>query len=223
MKKRKLNYQLLIFLTLLLASAVSTTMVALRVAYSGEIRFIFLVWNLFLAWLPLFFAWMAQRWPVTAVIYGPLWLLFFPNAPYLVTDLVHLGRISSVPLWYDALVVFAFALTGLLLGILSLYLMQALVARRFGSWLSWLFVFVTTGLSGYGVYVGRFLRWNSWDIFTQPRTLAHEMFNSLTNPSLFPKTYAVSISLTVMMLFAYIIMYALPRLEWASGQVASGE
>ncbi len=216
MNKRKPNYQLLIFLTLLFASIVATTMVAVRFVYSGELRFIFLVWNLFLAWLPLLFAWMATRWPATAVIYGPLWLLFFPNAPYLVTDLIHLGRAPGAPIWYDALVLFTFALTGLILGVLSLYFMQSLVARRFNNWISWFFVIITTGLSGYGVYVGRFLRWNSWDIFTQPRTLAYDMFNSLANP----RTYAVSLSLTIMMLFAYIIMYSLPRLELANLRVS---
>ncbi len=223
MNKRKPNYQLLIFLTLLFASIVATTMVALRIWYSDSSKFIFLVWNLCLAWLPLGFAWLAYRYPATAVIYGPLWLLFFPNAPYLITDLIHLRPNGSAPIWYDALMIFAFALTGLILGSLSLYLMQDLVARRYGRFLSWLFVLGTTGLSGYGVYVGRFLRWNSWDIFTQPRTLIFDMANSLTNPSVFPKTYTVSLSLTGMMLFAYIILYALPRLELTSGQVVSGK
>jgi len=189
-------------------------MVALRVVYSGEPRFIFLVWNLFLAWLPLLFAWLAYRRPRTAVLNGPLWLLFFPNAPYLVTDLIHLGRAGGgAPLWYDALLIFTFALTGLMLGFLSLYMMRSLVARRFGSRWSWLFVVVAVGMSSYGVYVGRFLRWNSWDIFTQPLGLLHDIASSLFNPAIFLKTYTVSFSLSMIMLFAYVIIYTLPHLE----------
>ena len=217
MKNHKHNYQLVIFLALLFASILAATMVALRILYSGESRFVFLAWNLFLAWLPLVFAWLAYRYRVTAVIYGPFWLLFFPNAPYLVTDLVHLRPSAYAPLWYDAILLFIFALTGLLLGVLSLYLMQTTVARRWGKWMSWLFVIVATGLSGYGVYLGRFLRWNSWDIFTQPRPLAYDIVNSLTNPQFFPKTYTVTLSLTVLMLFAYVIMVSLPQLSFQSG------
>ncbi len=213
MKNRKRNYQIIIFVSLLFVSILATTMVILRMLYSGESHFIFLVWNLFLAWLPLLFAWLSHRYRGTAVIYGPLWLLLFPNAPYLVTDLIHLRPYSAAPLWYDAILLFIFALTGLLLGVLSLYFMQALVTRRFGSIVSWLFVIVTTGMSGYGVYLGRFLRWNSWDIFTQPLLLAGDIFNSLTNPQFFPKTYTVSLSLTALMLFAYVIMVSLPQLS----------
>ncbi len=212
MNKRKPNYPILIFLTLLLASIVATTMVAVRGVYSGELRFIFLVWNLFLAWLPLFFAWMAYRYRKTAVIYAPLWLLFFPNAPYIITDLIHLRYRVEVPIWYDALMIFTFALTGLILGAISLYLMQDVVARQFNRLTSWLFVLITTGLSGYGVYIGRFLRWNSWDIFTRPGALTYDILASLGSP----KTYAVALPLAALMLFAYVIIYTLPRLELAS-------
>lgn len=216
MNKSQSNSQLLIFLTLAFASMTAAMMVLFRALYSGEWRFIFLIWNLFLAWLPFLGAWTALRKPFTAVIYGPLWLLFFPNAPYLVTDFIHLRPTAAVPLWYDAFLIFTFALTGLMLGIMSLYFMQALVARWVGRFMSWLFVIVTIGMSGYGVYVGRFLRWNSWDIFTQPFTLGRDILNSLTNPQSFPKTYTVSLSLSLMMLFAYLIVYILPQLQWTA-------
>jgi uncharacterized membrane protein len=81
-----------------------------------------------------------------------------------------------------------------------------------------LFVVVTVGLSGYGVYVGRFLRWNSWDIFRQPTTLLADIANSLFNPAYFLKTYTVSLSLSAVMLLAYIVMVAMPHLG-ASMQV----
>ena len=210
MKKR--HSHLLIFLTLIAASVTAVTMVVLRAWYSGRVRYAFLVWNLILAWLPFLFAWVANRKPAVAVLYGPLWLLFFPNAPYIVTDLVHLGT-GGAPLWYDAIMLFTFALIGLLLGFLSLYLMQSLVARRFGGLISWLFVITAVSLSGYGVYVGRFLRWNSWDVFTRPASLLADVLNSLVNPQVFPKTYTVSLSLSAVMLFAYVVMVTLPQLS----------
>lgn len=218
MKQRRSYTQLLIFLTLMLASIAATTMVILRTWYSGRLIYTFLLWNLFLAWLPFLFAWAAYRRPAVAVIYGPLWLLFFPNAPYIVTDLIHLKHYAPVPIWFDAIMLFTFALTGLMLGYLSLYMMQSLVARRFGPVWSWLFVVVAVGMSGYGVYVGRFLRWNSWDIFRQPLTLLADIANSLFNPAYFLKTYTVSLSLSAVMLLAYIVMVAMPHLG-ASMQV----
>ncbi|MEJ2748545.1 MAG: DUF1361 domain-containing protein [Anaerolineae bacterium] len=222
MEKQRSSTQFLIFLTLLLASIAATTMIVLRAWYSGRLLYSFLLWNLFLAWLPFLFAWAAYRKPVTAVFNGPLWLLFFPNAPYLVTDLIHLRQYDAVPLWYDAIMLFTFVLTGLMLGFLSLYMMQSLVSRRFGRVWSWLFVIAAVGMSGYGVYIGRFLRWNSWDVFRQPMTVLADIANSLFNPAYFLKTYTVSISLSAVMLFAYIVMVAMPHLG-ASMQAASGE
>jgi uncharacterized membrane protein len=213
MKKQRPNIQLLIFLTLLFASTVAAAMVVSRAFYSGRLLYGFLIWNLVLAWMPFLLAWTAFQKPMVAIVYGPLWLLFFPNAPYLVTDLIHLQPFHNVPLWFDAMMLFTFALTGLLLGFLSLYFMQSLVAQRFGHTVGWLFTILATGLSSYGVYVGRFLRWNSWDIFTQPVSLLTDIVNSLVNPEVFIKTYTVSFSLSAIMLFAYIILYSLPHLE----------
>lgn len=220
MQKQRSYSQFLIFLTLLLASIAATTMIVLRAWYSGRLLYTFLLWNLFLAWLPFLFAWAAYRKPFITVIYGPLWLLFFPNAPYLVTDFIHLRQFDAVPIWYDAIMLFTFALTGLMLGFLSLYMMQSLVARRFGGVWSWLFAVAAVGMSGYGVYVGRFLRWNSWDVFRQPMSLLADVANSLLNPAYFLKTYTVSFSLSAIMLFAYVVMVAMSHL---SASVRVGE
>lgn len=206
---------LLIFLALLLASIVSTTMVAVRALYSDHMRFLFLVWNLFLAWVPLLFSWLAFRWQERGLIPGLpglLWLLFFPNALYLVTDLIHLRDDGVVPIWFDAFLLFSFALTGLLIGLFSLYLMQTVVTRRVGRLIGWLFVIVTLSMSSYGVYIGRFLRWNSWDIFTQPFSLLSDVYASLLHPHMVVKTYVVSSLLSAIFMFAYVVMLALPRL-----------
>jgi len=203
-----------IFPSLVCASTVSTVMVMARAAYSGQLLYQFLIWNLFLAWLPLLFSWsafMLMRNRLYLVLLSAMWLIFFPNAFYLVTDLIHLGRGGSVPVWFDAIMLFSFALTGLLLGLFSLYLMQSIVARRCGRAISWFFAAIALGLSGYGVYVGRFLRWNSWDVFTHPQTLMRDIFGSLLHPQMATKTYAVSFFLSIIFLFAYVTLLSLPR------------
>lgn len=194
---------------LILASMAAIGLLIGRVIYAQHLRFAFLTWNLFLAWLPFLFAWIIYRNPKTLFVFGPLWLLFLPNAPYLVTDLIHLSPQYDVPVWYDAFMLFTFALAGLLLGLVSLYLMQMLVVRRFGEWTSWLFVMFVLGMSSFGVYIGRFLRWNSWDIFTQPQTLLFDILNSL----FYLRTWTVTAVLAGIMVFAYLLFYALPKLQ----------
>jgi uncharacterized membrane protein len=215
MTYKKNRNHLLIVLALLLASIISVTLVALRAIYSDQVRYTFLVWNLFLAWVPLLTAWVAYRWQnrmLPLLFSGSMWLLFFPNALYLVTDLIHLREDGVVPIWFDAFMIFSFVLTGLLIGLLSLFLMQTIVSRRCGRLYGWVFVLSTLGMSSYGVYVGRFLRWNSWDIFAHPLTLLHDISASLIHPQMMLKTYTVSILLSIIFTFAYVVLFSLPRL-----------
>ena len=206
----------LIFLAMAFASFISVVMVLARLEYSGRFAYFFLIWNLFLAWMPYWLAlaaWNLREKPAYALTFGGMWLLFFPNAPYLITDFIHLYPKHGVPVWYDSLMIFSFALTGLALGLVSLYLMQSVVIRWFGARLSWLFVAGALLLSGFGVYVGRFLRWNSWDLFANPLTLLRDMAHNLLTPEDFIKTAVVTLSLTAVMGFMYGMAHLLPRLE----------
>jgi uncharacterized membrane protein len=192
------------FLTLVLLSAFSLALFAARFLYSGQITYIFLLWNLFLAWMPLVFAWLAvtwRKWPPLALLAAFLWLLFFPNAPYLVTDLIHLRPIDPVPLWYDLIMLLDFALLGLFLAFVSLSMMQDLVSSRFGAFSGWSFTIAVLGISGLGIYIGRFLRWNSWDLFTRPSLLLNDIWASLDEP----RTLIISGLLALLLLFAYLI------------------
>src|SRR5262245_35311833 len=110
------------------ATAVSVSLVAARVGITHRLQYTLLVWNLFLAWLPLGFALLAREAfkrsrPGSFVGLGVAWLLFFPNAPYIFTDLVHV-RQTHFHYWLDLALVLLSALTGLVLGFVSLYLMQ---------------------------------------------------------------------------------------------------
>lgn len=213
---RTVRRLVLIFLAMLFASLVVTTMVAVRVVYTGSFSYFFLIWNLILAWLPFLFALVIitfRRSQFMLGTYGLLWLLFFPNTIYLVTDLIHLRFRVDVPIWYDAIMLFAFALTGLMLGLLSLYFVHAVVESHFGAALGWLFVLITAVLGGIGVYIGRFLRWNSWDVFANPLTLLNDLAYNLVNPDLFLKATVTTGMLTAVFIVAYIILFLLPRIS----------
>jgi uncharacterized membrane protein len=166
--------------------ALPLALYAARVVYAGRLIYGFLAWNLFLAWLPLVFAYAAvrvgRRRPWAAAPLLGAWLAFLPNAPYLITDLIWLeGRASTLKV-YDAALFFAAATCGLALGFVSLRWAQALVGRWVGTWGSRLFVLAALGLSGFGVYLGRFRRWNSWDIVTDPLALFADIANRLAHP-----------------------------------------
>jgi uncharacterized membrane protein len=145
--------------------------------------------NLFLAWVPYICALWAvsaeERHPHTMrpLVPGLLWLLFFPNAPYLITDWLYLDtELLQEHLWYGIGMFTVFSLCGLLLATVSLYLIHTLVHIRFGKEIGWLVVTVAIVLSGLGVYLGRFLRLNSWDVFTRPATVLEDLSSGLRNP-----------------------------------------
>jgi len=209
-----------IFLFALLggATVVSVALYRFRNLWYGEIGYTFLVWNLFLAWIPLGIAYTAYvvTWKRRALSFAVaaaalLWLVFFPNAPYILTDFQHLGNPSEVvPIWFDVILVVWFAWTGLLLGILSLYLMQDIIHREYGRMAGWALVFGVSFLSGLGIYVGRFLRWNTWDIWQQPKYIFDGIVRGASNPSL--TSIGVTALFGALFLFVYLTFYTFGHL-----------
>jgi uncharacterized membrane protein len=212
------KYRLTIFLLLGGATIFSTAIWRVRAEYSGSGRYAFLIWNLFLAWIPFIIAYFTytitlKRKLIYVVIpmAAFLWLIFFPNAPYILTDFQHLAnRSHELPIWYDVMMLIWFAFTGLLLGIVSLFLMQEIMRREFGRWAGWGFVAVVTLLSSAGIYVGRFLRWNSWDIFSNPKGMALYTIQSAQDPSL--QSIGFIGLFGAFFLFLYITLYAFGHL-----------
>lgn len=201
------------FYALLLASALACGILGVRVLHIQRSNYLFLVWNLLLAWIPYWLSLWAsasqRRRPHAwwrLLVPGALWLLFFPNAPYLVSDLVHLSHRPPVPLWYDIGLLAAFMLSGCFLAVVSLHIMQMLVRRYLGGTASWLFVLVVVGLSGLGVYLGRVQRWNSWDILLYP----HEVLADALRPLRYPASHLHPLALSGMfaaLLFVCYVMY----------------
>jgi uncharacterized membrane protein len=212
------KYRLAIFALLAAASVVCLALFRVRVAYSDTFRYGFLVWNLFLAWIPFVIAYMTysitlQRKALFAIIpiSAFLWLIFFPNAPYILTDFQHLSyETSSAPVWYDVIMLVWFAWTGVLLGAISLYLMHEIVKREFGRTVGWVFVFGVSLLSGGGIYIGRFVRWNSWDVFSNPFGFASSIIDQAADPSL--RSIGFISLYTLFFIFIYITLYAFAHL-----------
>lgn len=213
-----------VFALLGLASAMCVALVLARTAYSHTTNLQFLVWNLFLAWIPLVLAVVAyriatRRSAMTRLIVVPtaiVWLLFFPNAPYIVTDFVHLGQANdNVPGWYDVMLIAWYAWTGLLLGIVSLRLMQEIVTRAAGRIAGWLLVAIVTALGSVGIYLGRFLGWNSWDVFQAPLALAHKTWTRANQPNADVRMFGFTVLFALLFLFVYVAVYLLgtPRGE----------
>jgi uncharacterized membrane protein len=203
---------------LALASGFCGALALTRVFYTGRSAYIWLGWNLVLAWVPLLLALAISRrhapggrpsWPPSAAL-GVAWLAFFPNAPYLVTDLIHLRSRAFMPLWYDAMMVFAFALTGVYLAFLSLWLVHRLVERRFGPGAGWTFVAAVAGLSGFGVYLGRYPRWNSWDVVARPGELLADLAAQVRDPE--PRAFGVTLMMAALFGIAYLMLFALTSL-----------
>ena len=183
-------------------------MVGARVLYTGSEHYGALVWNLFLAWIPLVIALVVydgyRRGTAAAPLLAGagLWLIFFPNAPYIVTDLKHLRTWAGAPVWYDAVLACAAAWTGLALGFVSLYLMQAVARRLVGTVNAWLFVVAVLALSSFGIYLGRFERWNSWDVVTRPHVLLGDL-SSLDQA----RTAGVTVLFTAFLAASYAVFY----------------
>jgi uncharacterized membrane protein len=198
--------------------------VVARILWTGNLHYAFLVWNLFLAWVPLVFALLAQDkyrgssghdWNFVGL--ATAWLLFVPNAPYIFTDLIHLTTRYYTHFWVDMVLVLSCALTGLVLGFLSLYLMQGMVSRRLGRIAGWLFVAGVAGLSSFGVCLGRFLRLNSWDVIFKPVALYHGIGSWVADPLHSARSSVFPVLFATFLFISYVMLYALTHLQPVGG------
>jgi len=169
-----------------LSFALIGALLLVRMMGSGTNRYLFLIWNIFLAWLPYVFSNFLPRylnkanWKQWMLLAS--WLLFFPNALYIVTDLVHLRADTNIPWWYDTMLLFLSSITGLLLAFKSLFQVEHFLQQKFKS-RDLRFVLPSLLFIGsFGVYLGRFERWNSWNIINQPLGLFENILQCFLNP-----------------------------------------
>ncbi len=162
---------------MVVGSVAASTMVVFRVFYTGARTYAWMIVpNLVLAWIPYLIAHWVDRLHkagrpsiASTAALGAAWMAFLPNAPYLVTDLVHLTAFyDTMPLYYDIAMLVLFGGVGLYLGSASLRLMHQLVERHRGVVAGWAFATGVCVLSAVGIYLGRVDRWNSWDMLRAP-------------------------------------------------------
>jgi uncharacterized membrane protein len=192
---------------LVISSLTAFAMLGYRVFATGTFYYFFLLWNLFLAWLPYLISilfkkrhsFLENRWKTIALFAS--WLVLLPNCPYLLTDLVHLRVREFIPLWFDALLIVVFAWTGLLLGLKSISNVHGYLRSMFPVFISRIMLGFIILSCSFGVYVGRILRWNSWDFIIRPVPLAKSILAQFLHPfhhqQSFGMTLAFSLFLTV--------------------------
>jgi uncharacterized membrane protein len=157
----------------------------IRAKNSQSIFFFFLIWNLFLGGIPYFIAeylklsvkFQENKWLRIGTLL--VWLLFLPNSFYIITDFFHLNKFQTVPIWYDLIVVSSFAITGFLFGLYSLFTIEKILTLHYSKKISQFLIFIIIYLTAFGIYLGRFLRFNSWDILTNPLQLVFSCCESL--------------------------------------------
>jgi uncharacterized membrane protein len=176
--------------------------------------YLFFVWNLFLASIPLVISSILLQSKKKNIQYSLfiMWILFFPNALYIITDLVHLKERNNVPLWFDLLLIFSAAINGMLMAYISLYRVDLFLQTKFNIQKAKLILYACLFISSFGIYVGRFLRWNSWDVFFNPSQFTLEIIQPFINPIHHPRTWGVTITFFLFFGILYFIIKKLPGL-----------
>lgn len=214
------NYKLNQFLAL--NSLFCILLLLFRVYVTGSLFYGFLIWNLFLAAIPYFIStalsktvWLKKQTLVLLVVLG-IWLLFLPNAPYLITDLMHLRHAKSSLSWLDPFMLFAFAWNGLILGLLSMHQVFQILTEKWNRTVAKRLLFVVVFLCGFGIYLGRFQRWNSWELFSDPIILLKDCFQSISNPLYRTRTLGITLGFGIFLWVLFLTTTSFFNIKKAS-------
>ncbi|MDB5276024.1 MAG: hypothetical protein JWR61_979 [Ferruginibacter sp.] len=202
-----------------------TVMLVARVCYSGTLMYLFLLWNLFLAWVPFQLSVLLSskkvRSKTSAYFILAGWLLFFPNALYIITDLIHLEDVDTdVPVWFDAILIFTSSVAGLILAFASLFKVERFLQQKIKQHLVDRLIVGCLFLGSFGVYLGRFLRWNSWDIVTHPLDLLAQITAPFILPLQHYRTWGITGMLTCLFCLLYFTVKKLPGLLEEPGKTS---
>jgi len=183
------------------------TLSALRYYVTGTRTYHFLNWNLFLAFIPWFISSVIVLYRVNnksaLFVLAFSWLLFFPNSPYILTDLFHLHKGTAAPMWFDLVLILSFAWTGLLYGFSSLLDMERIFTPYIKKIVIGIITSVFLFLSCFGVYLGRYLRWNSWDIIANPIALFYDIGDRFLHPFQHSRTWGMTLFLGILLNMMY--------------------
>lgn len=209
--KKKSSINSILYLSLLC----TVLLIAARILYTQNWRFVSLIWNMFLAFLPFLFSTMllkninSSKWLQGLLIAA--WLIFFPNAPYIITDFVHLDYRAPVPFWYDLVIIFWSAWNGLILGFISLLNVEKFLLTRYNRRKVEILVYISLVLCAFGVYAGRYLRWNSWEVITNPVDILRDVKYIALNPEDNMRTWGVTFLFSILMIICYFTIKQLKQ------------
>ena len=184
-------------------------LILFRMLWTQSFDYVFLVWNLGLAIAPFLFSTLSclQSRLSLRVFFGLLWFLFLPNAPYLITDLFHLRVLASGPIWLDVLMLTSCAATGLALAYASARQIQAMFHTAGKPVTGWAVALSGMFLCGFGIYLGRFLRWRSIDLFHEPVRLLTDIFERLLNPVVHYRAWGVTLGFGCALSLGYLVLF----------------
>jgi len=196
--------------SILLLMIVAVVFNLLRIILWGKMSFVYILWNLFLALIPfvisLILLYLHKEGKLNKLIFiiGIIfWIIFLPNAPYLVTDLIHLGETKIVPIIYDTLLLFSSALLGVVLAFYSLSHIEEIVRKSLSKKKTILIMILIILLVSFGIYLGRFLRFNSWDIFVNHYALLKNIWEILSQMAGHAEVYLFTIMYSFFLFFSY--------------------
>ena len=196
--------------SVLVLLALSFILNIFRIILFGKFSLIYILWNLFLALIPFAISSLLLKYlnknklnKTLLLIGGIFWLFFIPNSPYIVTDLIHIGEIHLVPVLYDSVLIFSSALAGLILGMHSIYHMEHILAEKYSQKISSFIIIITIAFISFGVYLGRFLRFNSWDIFASPLSFINGVSEIFTNRNILVESVFYTILFFLFIFMSY--------------------
>lgn len=195
----------IIFLTIF-----SITLNILRIVIWHKYSFVYILWNIVLAFIPLIisffllvFSQKSTNKKIIFIIGGFLWLVFIPNAIYITTDFVHLGVVRAVPIIYDVVLLFTSALLGLIFGLISVSHIEHIIRIKYSKDITITLMSLIIFIISFGVYLGRFLRFNSWDIFAKPVVFLNGLKETFTNIN----NFVEALCYTILFFFFILILY----------------
>jgi uncharacterized membrane protein len=191
-----------------------TVLVIIRFVYTDQYHFFFLIWNLFLAWVPFCISRVYSNLHTKSIslqyFIFIIWLLFFPNALYIVTDLVHLQHKTIMPVWFDVILIFSAAMLGIIMAMVSLLRFESYLYKKYRKRIVPAIIAAVVFISCFGVYLGRFLRWNTWDVISNPVPLFIAIAERFIFPWLYMHTWGVTITLSIFFYLLHITTKKLP-------------
>lgn len=202
-----------LFVALTASSLVSVSLYLFGLIFYQAAQFWFLGWNLLLAWLPVLFMLLLYQYLKTkpwvsgyGFLITILWLAFLPNSFYMISDLVHLAYLDTSNLLYYVVLLFSFAINGLILGYLSLYIFQRELVKRIKAKQTNYWIAVILLVCSFAVYLGRYLRWSTWDIILHPVGIVFDVSDRFVNPGAYGQTFQVTLWFFILLTTLYFVL-----------------